>query len=155
MGVNRPVAALALGLAAAAGLALPAVVSRSNEPALVRPVELRDDRPEADGVPPAIPSEPVPVAPSAQSGDDRSRPVVEDDDDAQNPTRGRPGRGDNDGRGGNDRSDDAGRSRPTTGGGDDDGGDDDGGDDDGGDDDGGDDDGGDDDGGDDDGGTDD
>jgi hypothetical protein len=105
MAISRRVVALSLGLAAAAGLALSAVVSPSSEPELVRPVEInRPDQQDGDGATgplPDVPSEPVPVVPRVDRRDADARPVVEDDDDDETSRR----RGDADRGGGGDDDD--------------------------------------------------
>lgn len=99
MDISRRVVLGAIGLAASAGLAFPAVVSRSAEPALAPPVQLSRDGGStgaATGSGPSslpAPSEPVPVTPRGERRNGDARPAVEDDGDDDRRERG-------DGRGG-------------------------------------------------------
>ena len=84
MDINRRIAVLSLGLAAAAGLAFPAILTRSSEPPLVQPVEISGDSGPATGGTPSsapadVPREPVPVVPHGER-DDNARMNIDDDD---------------------------------------------------------------------------
>lgn len=84
MSVTRRLAVLSLSVAAAAGLALPAVLDRGQVPRLAAPVEIvterGDDRRSARlDPPPRVPSSPVPVLSRVQR-DDHGRPELDDDD---------------------------------------------------------------------------
>jgi len=84
MDISRRIAMVSLGLAAAAGLAFPAILTRSSEPPLVQPVEISGDKGSATGSAPSsapvdVPREPVPVVPHGER-DDNARTGVDDDD---------------------------------------------------------------------------
>ena len=82
--ISRRIITATLLVAAAAGLALPALVASPTEPPLVSRVELeRSARAGAVTGDDADrePGEPVPVVPRGERRDDLARSVVDDDDD--------------------------------------------------------------------------
>ena len=103
MDLNRRIVMLSLGLAAAAGLAFPAILTRSAEPQLVQPLTISDVAATGGGASSAaqdVPMKPVPVVPRGER-DDNARTNV-DDDEADDP------RDDGDDDSGDGRTDDGG-----------------------------------------------
>jgi len=110
MTISRPLVVTSVLLAAAAGLALPALVRPGSEPTLSGPLELRavtGSTEPVSGRLPDVPLDPVPVVPLAERRDDTARPTVDDDegpDDADDD--GVPGGDDDSTRGGGRTGDD-------------------------------------------------
>ena len=83
MTISRRLVVASVLLAAAAGLALPALVRSGSEPTLSGPVELRTVTGSTEPVSgrlPDVPLDPVPVVPLAERRDDPARATVDDDD---------------------------------------------------------------------------
>jgi hypothetical protein len=78
MDISRRVVVMSLTVAAAGGLALPALVGGSGEPPLTEPVQVT--RSDATGSP-DVPSEPVPVPPQVRRQDENARTNLDEDDD--------------------------------------------------------------------------
>jgi hypothetical protein len=83
MTISRRLVVASVLLAAAGGLALPALVRPGSEPTLSGPVELRTVTGATEPVSgrlPDVPLDPVPVVPLAERRDDPARATVDDDD---------------------------------------------------------------------------
>jgi hypothetical protein len=84
MDINRRMVMISLGLAATAGLAFPAILTRSAEPQLVQPLTITDTEGAAASggtasqTPSEVPIKPVPVVPLGLR-DDNARTNVDDD----------------------------------------------------------------------------
>lgn len=113
MNISRRIVVLSIGLAAAAGLGFTAILERPSPPELSRPVELIQDddgdvgRPAVVS-PPAVPTDPVPVAPRAPRREDDARPAADEDDGGDDRPEPRGDDGNDDDGGGEDSDDNGG-----------------------------------------------